>query len=144
MLARPISMLILMIGVLGSSGIASAQERIHRYFNDASLEVKSTESPVLKREILSKRIDAMTQAIDMVQGSSVSSERDDVLLERMKTTLSERSDELHGANGFDPVPDHELDAYSSYIVQDMEQADQVISISLVTLLLIIIIIILIA
>jgi hypothetical protein len=40
------------------------------------------------------------------------------------------------------VPDEQLNAFSDYVVQDMEQADQIITISLVTLLLIVILIVL--
>jgi hypothetical protein len=42
------------------------------------------------------------------------------------------------------VSDGQLNNFSNYVVQDMEQADQVITISVVTLLLIIILIVLIA
>ena len=45
-------------------------------------------------------------------------------------------------NGFERVPDAQLDAFSAYIVQDMEQADQKVTISVVTLLLILIIVLL--
>ena len=65
-------------------------------------------------------------------------------MDRVKATLLEKSEELAGTNGFDRVPDDQLNAFSTYIVQDMEQADKTISIGLVTLLLIIIIIILVA
>jgi hypothetical protein len=64
-------------------------------------------------------------------------------LDRVRAALQEKSDELAGANGFDRVPDNQLNAFATYIVQDMEQADKTISISLVAALLIIIIIILI-
>ena len=47
-----------------------------------------------------------------------------------------------GSNGYERVSDAQLNAFSDYVVQNMEQADKTITISLVTALLIVIIIIL--
>ncbi|MCB0287262.1 MAG: hypothetical protein KDE57_11445, partial [Calditrichaeota bacterium] len=59
-----------------------------------------------------------------------------------KATLQDKQDELMGNNGYERVSDAQLNAFSDYVVQDMEQADKTISISLVSALLIVIIIIL--
>ena len=134
--------LIVMIGVLGCAGVALGQERVHNYLNDTALKVKATENPVEKREILSKSLSAMTRAIDTVRSGPLTSAQDDVNLGRIQATLQEKSDELAGTNGFERVPDDQLNAFSTYMVQDMEQADKTITISLVVALLIIIIIIL--
>ena len=61
----------------------------------------------------------------------------------VKASIQEKRDELAGADGYVQVSDAQLNNFSSYVVQDMEQADQIISISLITLLLIIILIVLI-
>jgi len=135
--------LIVVIGVLGSAGAAFGQDKVLNYFNDTALKVKATESPVQKREILSNNLSEMTRALDAAKNSSLTSAQDDMQLDRVKATLQEKSDELVGANGFDRVPDDQLNAFSTYIVQDMEQADKSITISLVAALLIVIIIILI-
>ena len=134
--------LIVVIGALGFAGVAQGQDRVHNYFNDTALKVKATESPAQKREILSKDLSDMTKAIDKVKSAPLTSEQDDINLDRIKATLQEKSDELAGINGFDRVPDDQLNAFSTYIVQDMEQADTTVTISLVVLLLIIIIVIL--
>ena len=63
-------------------------------------------------------------------------------IDRLKVTLQERQNELVGTKGYDRVPDEQLNAFSDFVVQDMEQASRTITISLVTLLLIIIIVIL--
>jgi hypothetical protein len=47
-----------------------------------------------------------------------------------------------GSNGYDRVADAQLNAFSDYVVQDMEQAERQITISLVSALLIVIILIL--
>jgi hypothetical protein len=135
--------LIVAIGALGLAGTAAAQQTIHDYLSDTALRVQATDNPVQKRAILDERLHAMDRAIDMVTDSPLTSTRDDLSLGRIKLALQEKTDELTGANGFERVPDDQLNAFSAYVVQDMEQADRTISISVVTLLLIIIIVLLI-
>ncbi|HEU4928914.1 MAG TPA: hypothetical protein VFU38_03725 [Candidatus Krumholzibacteria bacterium] len=144
MLSRIALRLIVVMMALGYAGTALGQDKVHSYFNDTAIKVKATESPAQKREILTKNLDDMIKAIDTVKGAALTSEQDDVKLDHVKMTLQEKRDELAGLNGFDRVPDDQLNAFSTYIVQDMEQADRTITISLVVALLIIIIIILIA
>lgn len=135
--------LLVLVGVLGWAGTAMAQDRVHNYLNDTALKVKATESPAQKREILSQSLGEMTRAIETVKGAPLTSDQDRATLNRLQATVQEKSDELVGANGFDRVPDDQLNAFSTYVVQDMEQADKTITISLVVALLIVIIIILI-
>ena len=85
----------------------------------------------------------MSKALDIVQRSSSLSKEDAIAIDRVKATLQEKRDELAGVNGYARVSDENLNAFSDYVVQDMEQADTVITISLVTLLLIILLIVLI-
>ncbi len=142
MLSRIALRLIVVMVALGYAGMALGQDKVHNYLNDTAIKVKATESPVQKREILSKNLDNMIKALDTVKGAALTSEQDDLQLDRVKMTLQEKRDELAGLNGFDRVPDDQLNAFSTYIVQDMEQADRTITISVVVALLIIIIIIL--
>lgn len=135
--------LLVLMGVLSWAGIAMGQDKVHNYLNDTSLKVKAAASPEQKREILSKSLDEMTKAINTVKAAPLVTDQDRVNLDRLQATLQDKSDELIGANGFDRVPDNQLNAFSTYVVQDMEQADKTLNISLVTALLIIIIIILI-
>jgi len=135
--------LLVVIGVLGWAGTAMSQDKVHNYLNDTSLKVKAATSPERKREILSNSLAEMTRAIDTVKGAPLATDQDRANLDRLQVTLQEKSDELIGANGFDRVPDDQLNAFSTYVVQDMEQADKTITVSLVVALLIIIIIILI-
>ena len=75
--------------------------------------------------------------------SPLISQEDRAGIDRFKATLQEKQDELAGLKGFERVPDAQLNAFSDYVVQDMEQAaDRTITISLVTALLIVILIIL--
>jgi len=84
----------------------------------------------------------MITALNKVQGSPLVSKDDKAGIDRCKVILKEKQDELAGVNGYDPVSDAQLNDFSDYVVQDMEQAGQTITISTVTLLLIIIIVLL--
>ena len=144
MLIRTALRLIVLIGALSCAGVAMGQNRVYDHFNDTALKVMATESPTLKREILGKSLSDMTRAIDAAKSTSLTSPQDDMKLDRVRASLQEKSDELAGTNGFDPVPDDQLNAFATYVVQDMEQAEQTITMSLVVALLIVIIILLIA
>jgi len=139
---RTVLGIVLTMCVLVYSGTASAQGKIQNYFNEAACKVKATEDPSQKREILSTRIQDMSSALERVRGSSIVSEADLAGIDRTRATLQEKQNELAGTDGYTRVPDDQLNAFSDYIVQDMEQADKTITIGVITALLILIIIIL--
>ena len=143
MTARIAFVSIVMMLLLALQANAGGKGELQEYFSDAANKVKATNNPSEKREILNKSFQTMSKALDMVQSSPLISKDDDIGVDRLKATLREKQDELAGSNGYVRVPDEQLNAFSDYVVQDMEQADQIITISLVTLLLIIILIVLI-
>jgi hypothetical protein len=61
----------------------------------------------------------------------------------LETKMRDRQNELNGLDGFEKVPANKLDEFATFTLQDIEQADTIITISLTTLLLIIILAILI-
>jgi len=132
-----------MMFVLALPANADGKGDLQAYFSAAANKVKAADSPTEKREILNKSFQNMSKALDMVQGSSSISQDEYVGIDRVKAMLQEKQDELAGSNGFARVSDEQLNAFSDYVVQDMEQADQLITISLVTLVLIILLIVLI-
>ena len=143
MLARNVvRCLICAVVLFAGTGAAQAQDAILDHLNDAAVEVKATPDPAEKRAILERNIDGMIGALNTVRGTPMLSEQDAKGIDQVRAQLQEKSDELAGRNGFSPVPDGQLDAFSSYVVQDLEQARNV-TINVVILLLIIIIIILI-
>ena len=142
MLARTVFGVVVMMFVLIQAGYAGGKEDIQKYFNDTASKVKATTNPAEKRAILDKSLQTMSKALDKVQKSPLISKEDREGIEKFKATLQENQDELAGSNGFERVPDAQLNAFSDYVVQNMEQADKTITISLVTALLIVIIIIL--
>jgi hypothetical protein len=121
---------------------ATGKGAIQQYFNNASAKVKSTDNPSEKRAILNESLQSMSKALDIVQQSSTMSKADGRGINRLRATLEEKQHELAGTNGYARVSDVQLNEFSDYIVQDMEQADQLITISVVTLLLVIILIVL--
>jgi hypothetical protein len=142
MKARTVFGVLVMMSVLVQSGIAGGKEDIQKYFNDSANKVKATADPVQKREILNKSFQNMSKALDRVEGSGLISQEDRAGIRSFKANIQEKQDELTGSNGYQRVADAQLNAFSDYVVQDMEQA-QTITISLVAALLIVIILILI-
>ena len=142
MKAITVFLVIVMMFVLVQAGTAGGKDNIQKYFNDTASKVKATTDPVQKREILNKSLQTMSQALDRVESSGLVSQDDRAGIDRFKTTLQEKQDELTGSNGYERVTDAQLNAFSDYVVQDMQQADQYVTISLVSALLIVIILIL--
>jgi ABC-type transporter Mla subunit MlaD len=142
MLARTVFGVMVMMFVLVQAANAGGKDDIQKYFNDTATKVKTTTNPAEKRAILNKSLQTMNKALDKVQSSRLISKEDRAGIDQFRTVLQENQDELNGRNGYEPVSDGQLNAFSDYVVQNMEQADRTITISLVTALLIVIIIIL--
>jgi hypothetical protein len=122
---------------------AAGTGQLQGYFSDASHRVKATVDPAEKRQILNNSFESMSAVLGVVRSLPLVSKDDVAGIDHARAAINEKKDELAGTNGYARVPDARLNAFSDYVVQDMEQADQVITISVVTLLLIIILIVLI-
>ena len=144
MLGRTAIRLTVMMLVMAFAGVAHGQDKLQNYFSDAACKVKMTADPAQKREILDKSFDKMIKALNTVQGSPLVSKDDKAGIDQLKVIIKDRQDELAGRNGYERVPDAQLNAFADYTVQNMEQARETVTISVVTLLLIIIIVILLA
>jgi len=143
MLGRTAIRLTMIMFVIAFASIAQGQENIQKYFNDTACKVKATTDPSQKRDILNTSFDHMFKAMNAAKSSALISKDDKAGIGRLIVTLKEKQDELAGVNGYDRVPDAQLNAFANYVVQDMEQATQTVTISLVALLLIIILVVLI-
>jgi len=139
MLGRTAIRLTVMVFVMAFAGIVQGQEKLQNYFSDAACKVKVTNDPTQKREILNKSFEKMFTALNTVQGSPLISKDDKAGIDHFKVVLKEKQDELAGLNGYERVPDAQLNDFADYVVQDMEQARETVTISLVALLLIILI-----
>ncbi len=129
--------------ILALPAYAGGKGELQGYFNDAATKAKTASNPVEKRQILNDSFHTVSTALGIIQSLPLISKNDVEGIDHLKATLQEKQDELAGNNGYVRVRDEQLNAFSDYVVQDMEQADQVITISLVTLLLIVILIVLI-
>ncbi len=133
---------IVMTIVLAIPVHAGGKRELQKYFNDTANKVKATAEPSEKRRILGESFRTMSTALDLIQNSPSIAKDGNQGIDQFRASLQEKQDELAGNNGFVQVPDEQLNEFSDYVVQDMEQAAEVITISVVTLLLIIILIVL--
>ncbi len=134
---------VLLMFVLAIPSNVYGQGQLQKYFSDTDSKVKATENPVEKRQILKDSFRDMTRALDQIQNLGMLSDNDSKGLLQLRITLQDKQDELAGVNGYERVPDSQLNNFSNYVVQSMEQADTTITISLIAALLILILIVLI-
>lgn len=135
-----VSVLIMFVLVIPIN--AGGKGELQKHFSDVANKVKATENATEKRAILENSFKDMSEALTKVQSSFLVSKEDQAGIESLKNILKENQNELAGINGYERVPDSQLNNFSNYVVQNMAQADQMITVSLVAALLIIIILIL--
>jgi hypothetical protein len=131
------------MSLLALPAFAGGQGDLQRYLNDAATKAKAAASPVEKRQILETSFHTILRALDATKSMPFISKDDVAGINRVTAALQEKQDELAGRNGYVRVSDTQLNAFSNYVVQDVEQADGVITISLLTLVLIILLILII-
>ncbi len=142
MKARIVIGSIIIMFILSIQTNAGGKDELKKYFRDAANKVKTTENASEKRKILNESFQSMSKALDKVQSSALISKEDRIGIDRFKATLQEKQDELKGSNGYERVTDQQLNAFSNYVVQDMEQAAEYVTISVVALVLIILLVVL--
>src|SRR5690625_3411398 len=136
---------IIMIGISGSDFAKSPQsltEILKTHMNETVQAVKEAESADEKRSILNESFTDMLTAVEKIEEKAELSDREKEQLAVLKDNITAKSNQLNGLDGYDKVGDEELDDFSDYSQQDMEQANRTITISLTTALLIIIILLL--
>ena len=121
---------------------AGGKGELQKHFSNVANKVKATENVAEKRAILENSFKDMTEALTKVQNSFLISKEDKAGIDGLKSILKENQDELAGINGYERVPDSQLNNFSNYVVQNMAQADQMITISLVAAILIVILLVL--
>lgn len=121
---------------------AGGKGELQKHFSEVANKVKATENVAEKRAILEKSFKEMSEALSQVQNSFLISKEDKAGIDGLKSILKENRDELAGINGYERVPDSQLNNFSNYVVQNMAQADQMITISLIAAILIVILLVL--
>jgi hypothetical protein len=130
---------ILMVFAFTLPANAGGKDKIKNYFSNVASKVNSTELASEKREILNESFQNMFNVIEKVQNSGLINNEDQAGIDHFKAALQEKQDELNGTNGYERVSDIQLNAFSNYVVQDMEQAS--ITISLLALVVIVILLV---
>ena len=118
------------------------QEKIKKYINDAVEQVHEAESPEQKRSSLNSSLDRLITTLDRIEQLDQVPEADKKNIADLKNDFQNKKDELNGENGFTKVPANQLNEFASFVQQDFEQADRIVTISLTTALLIAIILLL--
>lgn len=112
------------------------------HMNETVQEVKNSDSADDKREILDSSFNKMLKAVDKIENNAKMSDNELAQLKTFRNSIEEKLNQLNGRKGYDKVGDVDLEDFSEYSQQDMEQADKTLTISITTVLLVIIILLL--
>lgn len=121
---------------------ANVTETFKKHFNETVQQVQQTENADDKRVILNESFDKIILAIDRIDSRANLSEDQEAQLHSYKAGIVEKRSELNGLDGFDEVVDENLEDFSEYSQQFIEQANSTITIGVTTALLILIILLL--
>jgi hypothetical protein len=142
---RLITSSILLLFAVQSMAIAQSTditETFKKHFNKTVQQVHETESADQKRMLLNESFAKMLEAVDRIESQANLSKDEIAQLKSFKNGILEKKNELNGSDGFDKVVDEDLDDFSEYSQDFMEQADKTLTIGLTTALLIVIILLL--
>jgi hypothetical protein len=117
-------------------------ETFKEHFNKTVQEVHETDNADEKRAILNESFDKMIRAIDQIESKASLTEDEIAMLDNYKLGLTEKKSELNGLDGFDEIMDEDLDDFSNFSQDFIEQANRTITIGVTTALLILIILLL--
>jgi hypothetical protein len=117
-------------------------DRIKKYVNDVVTHAKAAEDPAVKRERLDDGLDDLVTALDRVERTSGLSDADRDGIAALRAKVAEKQHELRGTHGYEQVPNRQLDDFADYVQQDIEVADNTVTIGVTTALLIVIILLL--
>ena len=84
----------------------------------------------------------MITALDRIESRANLTEDETAMLISYRNDISEMQSELNGADGFDELQDEDLDDFSNFSQDFMEQANRTVTIGVTTALLILIILLL--
>ncbi len=117
-------------------------ETFKKHFNETVQQVQQTESADEKRLILNDSFTKMITALDRIESKADLTKDESAQLNSFRSDISDKQNELNGLDGFDEVLDEDLDDFSNFSQDFMEQANRTITIGATTALLILIILLL--
>lgn len=121
---------------------ANVTETFKKHFNETVDKVQDTDNADEKRAILNESFNKMLTVIDKIESRASLTEDESADLNSYKLDLTEKLNELNGLDGFDEIVDEDLDDFSDYAQDAMEQANRTVTIGVTTALLILIILLL--
>lgn len=142
---RLITASIVLMFVIQSVAVAQSaniSETFKEHFNETVQAVQDTENADEKRVILNESFNKMIVAIDRIESKANLTDDERANLASHKLGLSEKLSELNGLDGFDEIADEDLDDFSNFSQDFIEQANKTITIGVTTALLILIILLL--
>ena len=118
-------------------------ETFKKHFNETVQEVHGAENADEKRVVLNESFDKMIIAIDRIESQASLTDDESEKLATYKLGITEKQNELNGLDGFDEIMDEDLDDFSNFSQDFIEQANRTITLGIGTALLILIILLLI-
>jgi hypothetical protein len=119
-------------------------ESFKMHFNETVKAVHETDNADDKRALLNESFIRMITTIDRIEALPSLTEDESALLASFKSDLMEKQSELNGLDGFGQIADSDLNDFSNYSQDMIEQANRTITIGVTTALLILIILLLVA
>ncbi len=98
------------------------RSRMKSALNETVQDVKAAETPAEKRLLLDRFLGKIERRAAWAQGLPGVGEGNRTLLAALHERFSAHRVELNGANG-SPVADADLDAFASFVQNDLEQAE---------------------
>jgi len=142
---RPIITSIFLLFAFQSMAVAQSTnitETFKTHFNETVQQVHQADDADEKRLILNDSFTKMLTTLDRIESMANLTEDESAQLNSFRSDIAERQNELNGLDGFDEIMDEDLDDFSNFSQDFMEQANRTITIGATTLLLIIIILLL--
>lgn len=120
----------------------SMTETFKKHFNETVEQVHQAENSDGKRAILNDSFTQMITTLDQIEAKADLTVDEIAQLVSFRNDISEKQSELNGLDGFEEVLDEDLDDFSSFSQDFVEQANRTVTIGLTTALLILIILLL--
>lgn len=120
----------------------SMTETFKKHFNETVEQVHQTESADEKREILNDSFTKMIKTLDQIESKANLTDDEMAQLVSFKNDISEKKSELNGLDGFDEIQDEDLDDFSNFAQDFVEQANRTVTLGVTTVLLVLIILLL--
>jgi hypothetical protein len=143
--SAPALLMVLLIAPQAEAQSASTvlEQRLKASYNNMVQDVRQTEDPAAKREIIAGFLTRLDRGLGMVEKVLPESKPAHLQATRLRATLQGHLDELKGMDMQGPSAANNLNNFASFLQQDVEQADGVyLSVGAIIIILLILILVL--